>query len=116
MREGIKTTEFWIVLAAGLFAIIQKQIWPEAEFPKESFIAIGLWVAARIGEKTFGEVTNGDKRAWQTSEFWMATGIAIIKYIFPAIPESIMTIVQTWIVGRPAMKIFKDFKIGRIGG
>lgn len=107
MRPGIKTTEFWLVMIAGILTVLQQQFFPEAPFPAESFVALGLWIAARTTEKI---VTNGTntKRAWQTTEFWLALGISIVQYVFPNFPPEMFYSAVTLIFGRPMVKSFQN--------
>lgn len=115
IRDGIKTTEFWVGLVATLLLVLQQQLWPESPFPSEAFMALSLWVCARMGEKAIGKVDTAGKRAWQTSEFWLALVFAGVKYLFPDIPDSIFSFVATYIIGRPTVKALKDFELLKIG-
>ena len=79
MRSGLKTTEFWLTGLAGLLATFLP------DFPQESLLAVGSWVAARGVQKGFG-LPDG-KRAWLTTEFWLSTGLSAVMVIFPDFPK-----------------------------
>ena len=114
MRKSFKTTEFWVVLAASLLAVVQQQLWPDAPFPTEAFIALGLWVGARVSEKTLGDTNTEGKRAWQTGEFWLAIAFAAAKSFFPDIPDTVLYGIAALILGRPLIKVTKDFSISSV--
>lgn len=103
MRTGVKTVEFWLGIIAAAAIVVQKQFFPEHPFPEESFMVLGMWVAARLGEKTLSATVA--KRAWLSSEFWVALGFGIVKAAFPSLPEGLETFVYTYIIGRPAIKV-----------
>jgi len=113
MREGIKTTEFWLALLMVVLTAIQKQLWPEAPISSESFIVVVTWIISRLGEKVLSEAIA--ERAWATTEFWVAIGFAVIKYVFPALPEQVLPAVMAYVIGRPAVKAAKDIALNRIG-
>ena len=115
MREGIRTTEFWVGIFGAVTVAVQQFFWPDQPFPIESFSAVSIWVAARIGQKTFGDVNTDGQRAWQTSEFWVAMGYSLVSYFFPNIPDSVFMSVAALIIGRPAVKVMKNFKVGGNG-
>jgi hypothetical protein len=107
VRKGIKTTEFWLGIGVAIVGVIQRWVWPDDPIPKESFIPIITWIAARFGEKALSEFVT--KRPWKTTEFWVALGFAVARYIFPNIPETYLWMAQTYIVGRPIMKATEGF-------
>jgi len=110
MRSGIKTVEFW----AGVAATVLYAVWPD--FPKEAFMAVILWVAARCGQKALGEVATAEKkRSWFTSEFWLTIAFTIAKSIFKELPAELFTGVLAWLFGRTGVKVLKDFAIGKVG-
>ena len=113
-RAGIKTTEFWVTLIAGLLATAQASIWPDNPFPKESFIAVILWVGARMGQKTLGPTDTAGKRAWQTTDFWLTMVFSVVSYFIPTIPPEIFNMVSVYIVGRPLVALAKDFDISSV--
>lgn len=111
MRKGMKTTEFWLTLFMAVLTVVQKQLWPDSPIPSESFVAVVAWVISRFGEKVLSEMIA--KRAWATSEFWVAIGFAVIKYIFPALPGELLIPTMAYIVGRPVIKVTEDFELMR---
>lgn len=113
-RAGIKTTEFWVTLIATLIATAQTFIWPDSPFPKEGFMALILWVGARIGQKTLGPTDTGGKRAWQTTDFWLTIVFSVVSYFIPSIPSDIFNMVAVYIIGRPLVAIAKDANIASV--
>jgi len=111
MRKGISTTEFWLGLAAVVFAGIQTQLWPDSPFPTAAFTTLGIWIVARIGQKSLGPVDASGERAWQTSEFWVALIVGAIRFAFPDLPDSVLNMAHLWIFGRPLVKVAKDFQL-----
>jgi hypothetical protein len=105
LTPGIKTWEFW---AAVILSIIPN-IWPE--FPKEAWQAILVWVGARLGQQFFGLTGTDGKPIWLTTEFWVAILFAVIKTIFPDIPEESFYAALAWIVGRPVVKASSGFSL-----
>lgn len=108
MRNGIKTTEFWIGLVAAILMSLQKALFPDSPFPQEAFMTVATWIAARIGEKTLTKASEQGKRAWQTSEFWIAIGFSVFKFVFPSIPDDVFYTAMTFIIGRPLIKTAKN--------
>lgn len=114
MRDGMKSTEFWVGVVAVALAAVQQKLFPNNPFPQAEFTTVGLWIAARLGEKV---LTDGDpaKRAWMTSQFWIAIAFAVAKQ-FIEIPDSIAVLVNTYIVGRSAASAAKDVSLASILG
>ena len=115
VKSGIKTTEFWLGLIVTVLTILQQQFWPDSPFPSDAFLAVGIWIAARLGEKTLGKVDPlTGKRAWQTTEFWVTLGFGVLKYIFPNLPAGLEAFVFSYIIGRPLVKISQNTDITKL--
>lgn len=108
VKDGIKTVEFWIgILVTAAAAIIPS-------IPKEAVIAIGGWVAARSTQKFFGLADpTFDKPSWKTTEFWVTLVFAIVKTVFPDIPEEAFYSVLAWSGLRTGVKITTGLKNGK---
>ena len=104
MRDGWKTTEFWIIAVATILTTMQEIIWPEHPFPKEQLIAIGIWIAGRTTEKI--KVGENGKRAWNTSEFWVTMLVTIATYLFPQVPLETIYMALGWVGIRTYRKSF----------
>jgi hypothetical protein len=96
MRSGLKTTEFWLTGLAGLLATFLP------DFPQESLLAVGSWVAARGVQKGFG-LADG-KRAWLTTEFWLSSGLSAMMIIFPDFPKEPVIGLIAYLASRIAAK------------
>ena len=107
MKSGIKTTELWVGVVVIIVSAFQKILYPDSPFPTEALVGILMWISARVGEKA---LSGGDpaKRAWKTSEFWVALGYSVAKYVIPDLPESLVNIVALWTYGRPMSKVLED--------
>ena len=112
MRTGWKTTEFVTLGVTILTAIFNGLGW--VNFPAESFTVVLVWMIARIGEKTLGSVDANGKRAWQTSEFWVSIIVAGVCYVFPDVNQELIYTAYAWIVGRPLVKVTKNFNISDV--
>ena len=112
MREGLKSTEGVIGIAAVLFVALQRALWPDSPFPTVEFSILMMWVGARFIEKTIGPTDTNGKRAWQTPGFWIATVFSVVKYVFPtALPEGVENFIFLLIGGDTAVRTLanKDF-------
>lgn len=115
LKNGWKTTEFWVALAATVLLTVQQALWPDNPFPKTEFAVLVTWIIARLGEKTLGPVDAEGKRAWQTSEFWVAIGFTFIRQ-FIDLPENVVNLVYAWVIGRPAVKVAKNIDLKSVLG
>ncbi len=108
VKQGVKTLEFWTTIVVGGIAIF----WPQ--FPKESLAAIVAWIVARSGQKAFGFVDPvTGKASYQTTEFWIAVIFAVVKAVFPDMPDDSFYAVLTYIFGRAGVKALENFNIGK---
>lgn len=114
LRAGLKTTEFWIGVFLAVIGVVQRWVWPEDPIPNESFVAVLTWVGARFGEKALSDLVI--KRPWQTTEFWVAIAFAIARFALPDIPDAVLYMAQTYIVGRPIVKATEGFGLNLLGG
>ena len=111
MKSGIKTTEFWVGLIVVVLTAFQQVLFPDSPFPAEAFTVLALWVAARLGEKALSEAAP-KKRAWCTTEFWVAIGYVSLKYVAPnLLPDALINLVVVFIFGRPINKILEGVGI-----
>lgn len=103
VKSGMKTVELWVSVIASLLLAV----WPE--FPKEAFLAIITWAGGRSLHKMFGFVNpETGKASWQTSEFWMSLGFAIVITIFPDMPKESLMAVQGWVIARTGIKVVNE--------
>lgn len=112
MREGLKSTEGVIGIAAVIFVALQRALWPDSPFPTVEFSILMMWVGARFTEKTIGPTDTNGKRAWQTPGFWIATVFSVVKYVFPTVlPEGVENFIFLLIGGDTAVRTLanKDF-------
>jgi len=104
MRSGIKTTELWVTIGLAVAAAIFPDI------PQEAITALVIWVVGRAGQKYFGIEDINGKRAWKTSEFWVAIGFAVAKSVFPDLPQEALVPVGTWVAVRSGSKMISSNK------
>jgi len=110
VKSGFKSFEFYL----GMAAIAAKIIWKD--FPDEAFGTIGAYVVARQAQKGFGFYSDVSGRpSWKTSEFWATTFFAIVKSVFPDLPEESMLMVLGWIGARTGVKITASVKAEKNG-
>lgn len=106
IKNGAKTTELWV----GVISTLLLAFWPH--FPQEAFLAIVTWIVGRSSQKMFGFVDPASgKAAWQTSEFWLSVGYAVVVSIFPDIPAESLYATQGWVVARTGIKIAQERKV-----
>lgn len=99
LKTGVKTVEFWATLAA----IGVKVFWKD--FPDDAFFAILAWVGGRSAQKFFGLADPTGKPSWQTSEFWVSAGYALVTTIFPDFPKDSLDAVLIYVGGRTGLKM-----------
>ena len=44
------------------------------------------------------------KAGWKTSEFWIVIGLTVAKALVPQIPDELVTLAGTYVIGRAAQK------------
>ena len=114
MRPGKKTTEAWMVGVVTILSMIQEIFWPNSPFPKEQVMAVLAWVLARATEK--GVVGETEKRAWQTTEFWMTAVAVIITYVantFFGVPIAVVQALLGTIAGYMGIRIYNKILTGK---
>ena len=113
IKAGLKTVELWAGVVLSLVVLLVP------DFPQDSAIIVLTWLLARIGEKV---LSAPEKASWKTSEFWAAIfsslAVFIVPSLYPDAPkESINTVMQwaqAYIIGRPSVKIAKNFDLGMV--
>lgn len=108
IRDGLKTTEFWVMAVTMFLTMVWK------DFPKESVIAIITWVVGRSSQKAFGMLGPDGKPAWKSTEFWFTGIFAIAKSVFPDLPVDAFYSALGYTAARTGVKIFKDLKVGPV--
>jgi len=104
-KQGTKTVEFWLTVGLTVITPILNAIWPDAQFPKEAFYAMFVWIAGRATQKYFGLSDASGNPSYKTSEFWTAVIYSIVVAVFPDLPQESFIPVVTYITGRTGIKV-----------
>ena len=101
-RTGIKTTELWVTVIAGILIAV----WPD--FPSESFFVLVGWATTRVISK-ISAPASGVKRAWMSSEFWLSILYAVGASLTELPTESLVAVLG-WAGARAGIKIMDHKK------
>lgn len=110
LKSGFKSVEFYLTGAAMLAKVIWK------DFPTESVAALIAYTIARQAQKGFGMFNDVTQRySWQTSEFWLTLLYAVLKSVFPDMPEESLLALFSWVGMRTGIKGLQNYKSAQNG-
>jgi len=84
IRDGIKTTEFWVSVIALIGTILTAAGLPGLTVG--AGVTLATWVAQR-GVQKLREKNAEGKRAFATTEFWIHLITAGVIQVFPDLPQ-----------------------------
>jgi len=106
LRDGWKTTEFWLAVGGGILTYV----FPEA--PKEAFLGIITY----IGSRGFAKIGGDAKAGIMSTEFWVTLASTGVPILFPGVPLEALYAIWTYVGARGALKFFSNGGIKALTG
>ena len=113
MKTGIKTSEFWMVVATAIIIIFNKGL--GMDLPEEGILSFFAVISSYVGGRSYLKWKNlGEaiKAGIKTSEFWSVVATALLLVANSGfglnLPKeailAVVGVVVTYVVGRSAAK------------
>lgn len=96
IKEGLMTTEFWLVIATALLDYIV----PDA--PKQDILV----VISYIGSRGLDKLTGSIKAGILSTEFWVAAGTVAVGHLLPGLPPESVWAPISYILARGGLKFW----------